>query len=38
MALQFNKKVDIITSDDRIIRNVGYVFLKPYFSSKTDAL
>lgn len=36
MALQFNKKVDIITSDDRIIRNVGYVFLKPYFSSKTE--
>lgn len=36
MALQFNKKVDIITPDDRIIRNVGYVFLKPYFSSKYE--
>lgn len=36
MALQFNKNVDIITPDDRIIRNVGYVFLKPYFSSKEE--
>lgn len=36
MALQLNSKVDIITPDDRIIRNVGYVFLKPFFSSKTE--
>ena len=36
MALQLNNKVDIITPDDRIIRNVGYVFLKPFFSSKTE--
>lgn len=36
MALQLNNKVDIITPDDRIIRNVGYVFLKPYFSSKYE--
>jgi hypothetical protein len=36
MALQLNSKVDIITPDDRIIRNVGYAFLKPFFSSKTE--
>ena len=36
MALQFNTNLDIITPDDRIIRNVGYVFLKPYFSSKEE--
>lgn len=36
MALQLKNKVDIITPDDRIIRNVGYVFLKPYFSSKYE--
>lgn len=36
MALKFNTNLDIITSDDRIIRNVGYVFLKPYFSSKDE--
>lgn len=36
MALKFNTNLDIITFDDRIIRNVGYVFLKPYFSSKEE--
>ena len=35
MALQFNKKVDIITPDNRIIRDVTYIFLKPYINEKT---
>lgn len=33
MALIF-KKTDIITPDDRIIRDVTYAFLKPYINGK----
>jgi hypothetical protein len=29
------KKSNIITSDDRIIRDVTYIFLKPYINEKT---
>lgn len=37
MALKINNPTNIITSDDRIIRTPGAVWLKPYFPSNTTA-